>query len=390
MARFIIPKGVDYNFTIKVMEDDSFLPQNLDGFEPLESKLQIIDAETGDATGIEADLTKITEDTIDEVPLIEEVTTLSILEVQEAKYAITINGSEYSVDYSGVNYTITPTNTATLADDIVASFVLSGDNVYDISVISASNMYQVVGNTITLIADNIPENFTIAFNYGEQIAIDPAIITPVTNVPADTSAIATALAAIITSGSPLNITAVATTNQVAITEITGAVATITYTSNLVSSGYQEGTEFVAAGTSTYYNDNGFLKGTILGSETDDVTIDSFVLASITEALDTNRTTITNVVVYNLTTDTTLTITTDYTIIGGVVTLLGNLVNIGDTIEISYETTDTVIGLAVDRGDKVDGYPLKALYQGVVTVNFSDGTPTKTALIDEVYVTHAGV
>lgn len=315
MSDFIIPKGVDYNFTIKVMEDDSFLPQNLDGFDPIGSKLQIISSSTGDATGIEADLTSITEDIIDEVPLVEEVTTLSVLEVTESKYAVTINASEYSVDYSGVNYTITPTNTATLADDVVASFVLTGDDVYDISVISANNMYQVVGNTVTLIADNTPEDFTIAFNYGDQIAIDPTNTTPVTNVPADTSAIATELASVITSGSPLNITAVATTNQIAITETTGAKAIITYTSNLVLSGYIDGTEYVAGGALTYFNDNGYIEGTLLGSATSQ--------------------------------------------------------------------------LVVERGDEVDGYPLKALYQGVVTVNFSDGTPTKTALIDEVYVTYAG-
>lgn len=43
-----------------------------------------------------------------------------------------------------------------------------------------------------------------------------------------------------------------------------------------------------------------------------------------------------------------------------------------------------------RGDAVDGYYLKPTYQGVINIKFTDGTPERTAIIEKVYVAPTGV
>ena len=45
-------------------------------------------------------------------------------------------------------------------------------------------------------------------------------------------------------------------------------------------------------------------------------------------------------------------------------------------------------LEVERGDKVDGYYLKPVYQCIITVKFSD-IPDILSIIDKVYVTPTG-
>lgn len=55
-----------------------------------------------------------------------------------------------------------------------------------------------------------------------------------------------------------------------------------------------------------------------------------------------------------------------------------------TMPALYTTT-----LGYERGDKVDDYYLKPVYQGIATVKFTDDTGDMTAIIDKVYVAPTG-
>ena len=39
----------------------------------------------------------------------------------------------------------------------------------------------------------------------------------------------------------------------------------------------------------------------------------------------------------------------------------------------------------ERGEKVDGYYLKPTYEGIITIVFTDNTPTRTVLLENIYV-----
>ncbi|MCF6330295.1 MAG: N4-gp56 family major capsid protein [Sulfurimonas sp.] len=78
------------------------------------------------------------------------------------------------------------------------------------------------------------------------------------------------------------------------------------------------------------------EGALIGVETD-----SFVLETETDAMDTGETSLTNVVVYNVTQAAALTATTDYTVANGVVTIVDTAASaIGDTIHVSYDDDGT--------------------------------------------------
>jgi len=47
-------------------------------------------------------------------------------------------------------------------------------------------------------------------------------------------------------------------------------------------------------------------------------------------------------------------------------------------------------LTYERGDKVDGYYLKPVYQGKLTVKFTDSTPTRNAIVEGICVAPTGV
>ena len=97
---FVIPKGLDFKFTVQIMEEDSFLPQVLDGFS--DGTLTLIRLDTMATTvGVNPiPLTKITEDTVDAILLVEEETTLSVATLGIGEYFITINDTTYSVVYT--------------------------------------------------------------------------------------------------------------------------------------------------------------------------------------------------------------------------------------------------------------------------------------------------
>lgn len=46
-------------------------------------------------------------------------------------------------------------------------------------------------------------------------------------------------------------------------------------------------------------------------------------------------------------------------------------------------------LLYERGDKVDGYYLKPMYFGVITITFTDGTPSITTVIDNILIVPTG-
>lgn len=233
---FVIPKGLDFDFTVQIMEEDSFLPQKLDGF--LDGFLKIIDMATGaPVTGVaNIPLAKIVEDVVPAVLVVAEETELSVATLGIGEYSITVNDTTYSVIY-----TVAPTDLAVVTADLYAQMTVM----------------------------------------------------------------------------PMNITAtyVALSNVITIKDITGGTAVVTYSLNIAKTAYVIGIEAIDGYTKTFYNDNGYLKGSIT--------------ALVTDLLE------------------------------------------------------------VTRGDAVDNFYLKAKYQGVLQVNFSDNTPNKTALICEIYIVNTG-
>ena len=39
----------------------------------------------------------------------------------------------------------------------------------------------------------------------------------------------------------------------------------------------------------------------------------------------------------------------------------------------------------ERGEKVDGYYLKPTYEGIITIAFTDDTPTRTVMLENIYI-----
>lgn len=42
-------------------------------------------------------------------------------------------------------------------------------------------------------------------------------------------------------------------------------------------------------------------------------------------------------------------------------------------------------MSFERGEKVDGYYLKPTYEAIITIGFSDSTPTRTVILQDIYV-----
>jgi len=57
---------------------------------------------------------------------------------------------------------------------------------------------------------------------------------------------------------------------------------------------------------------------------------------------------------------------------------------GGVIKVTVPGTLTTL-MNYERGDKVDGYYLKPTYEAIITVGFSDGTPTRTVMLEDIYV-----
>lgn len=186
---FTIPKGLDFDFTVQVLQENSFLPQDLTGF--LNGTFKLIDISTGASIpGVnDVVLSKITEDVIDPIVLVEEELELTIAVNEAALYYIDINGTRYSVDYTAG----AAASTAAVAD---------------------------------------------------------ALYALMTVVPQDVSVVHTPATAVIT-----------------IKNTVGQSNTVLFTNNIAQTNYIKGVEAVDGYTSTYYNDNGFLKGNIPAIET---------------------------------------------------------------------------------------------------------------------------
>ena len=63
--------------------------------------------------------------------------------------------------------------------------------------------------------------------------------------------------------------------------------------------------------------------------------------------------------------------------------------INGRLRVSLDATMTS-SLSYERGDKVDGYYIKPMYQGTVVVKFTDSTPTRIAVVPDIKVAPLGV
>lgn len=185
---FVIPKGLAFDFVVQILEEDSFLPQKLDGF--LNGSFALIDTELGESI-VDVNtvvLNKITEDIVDPIALVVEETELSIATGVQGIYYVSINDTNYQVDYTahGSNPTL---------NEVAAA------------------LYALMGV--------LPQNVAVTL---------------------------------------LN-------NILTIKNTVGQANTVVYTTNIAKTNYILGIEAVDGYTKTFYNDNGYLKGTIPALET---------------------------------------------------------------------------------------------------------------------------
>ena len=57
---------------------------------------------------------------------------------------------------------------------------------------------------------------------------------------------------------------------------------------------------------------------------------------------------------------------------------------GGRIKVTVPSSITA-NMNYERGEKVDGYYLKPTYEGIITIAFTDSTPTRTVLLENIYV-----
>jgi hypothetical protein len=204
---FIIPKGLDFDFVVQILEEDSFLPQVLDGF--VDGSFALIDTELGESiVGVNTiALSKITEDTVDAIILVEEEIELSVATSMQGLYYIDINETRYQVDYTehGSDPTLNEVATAL---------------------------------------------------YGQMGVL------------------------------PQNVAVTLLNNVLTIKNTIGQANTVIYSTNIAKTNYIIGVEAVDGYTKTFYNDNGYLKGTIPALETAELEVsrggveDSYYLKSL--------------------------------------------------------------------------------------------------------------
>jgi len=113
---FIIPKGLDFPFTVQIKKEDTLLPQPLDEFT--DGTFSIITRDTGKiaAGTIPVVLNKVTEDVIAEIPAVETEVDLTVTIATDELYTITVEGTTYSVDYTDGSQ---PATTAEIATALI-------------------------------------------------------------------------------------------------------------------------------------------------------------------------------------------------------------------------------------------------------------------------------
>lgn len=177
MADFIIPKGKQFEFTVQVMEFESFLPQDLTTMTTADITLVDYSA-TSDFFG-KYDLVTYGA-TNDGVLAAAEVTTITIPFVELATYSVAIEGTTYAYTVTDLTGVTTGTIAASLlalmgdmanasADIIVLDsnvITITGDTVgYDLSIIAVST--NLVIETTTTATAGVPssEDYNIQNGY---------------------------------------------------------------------------------------------------------------------------------------------------------------------------------------------------------------------------------
>ena len=118
MSKFIIPKGIDYDFTIQVFEEDSFLPQDLTDFvQGAGSELILLDIVTGDRVSLGAH-TGIYLEAIGDSISTPEVFEYRVAYNDYGVFTINVNNVDYSFNHSSA--ITTPLTTQAIASKIGA------------------------------------------------------------------------------------------------------------------------------------------------------------------------------------------------------------------------------------------------------------------------------
>jgi len=156
MSRFIIPQGTDYTFTVQIMEEDSFLPQNVSELDNLLSEFKIRNKADGtpavDVNGIELAQMLVERKAVivGNTAAVPEDTTLQISRVGYEKYSITVKGEVYEVDNETDIFSVNTQSGAVNAGDTVATVVIHSSSITAATVSNQDGYYTTNGNYIVL------------------------------------------------------------------------------------------------------------------------------------------------------------------------------------------------------------------------------------------------
>ena len=285
MSRFTIPKGIDYTFTVQIMEEDSFLPQDVSDVDETTSTFKILNKADGtvaqDATGVDVATVQVNKKStsIPTVAAKPEETQLTIAKVEYEKYTVTIKGEIYIVDNKTDIFSVAPQSSLpTLSGGAVSEVVIHSSLATHATVSNADGYYTMRDNYVVL-TDLGAANATALTNYTVTVASKTSpSIAPAGNYDGDTLKLEADIAAAMRTAMkalPDGITVNAAGGQdasgtipgsevIVINEVNGGQAKVDKSPNIIQTKYTLG---VPKKDSSWYDTNGYLTVTIPAIET---------------------------------------------------------------------------------------------------------------------------
>ena len=287
MSRFIIPKGVDYTFTVQIMEEDSFLPQDVSDVNESTSTFKILNKSDGtvakDASGIDVATVQVIKKStsILTVAAKPEETQLTIAKVEYEKYIVTIKGQEYIVDNKTDIFSVVPQSSLpTVSGGAVSEVVIHSSLATHATVSNADGYYTMRDNYVVL-TDLGAANATALTNYTVTVASKTSTsIAPTTSGSYDgdtlkseadiAAAMRTAMKALPDGVTVNTVTAtdasgtIPGSDVIVINEVNGGQAKVDKSSNIIQTKYTLGTP---KKDSSWYDTNGYLTVTLPAIET---------------------------------------------------------------------------------------------------------------------------
>lgn len=271
---------MEFTFTVQVMEQDSFLPQDVTTFSDTLSKMKLLNKCDGTLVvlpaGEEDILITKKSSSIADTPAVAEVTTLEVASYAYEKYNMTISGEFYEIDNETDIFSVTPEPTGSAGDP-------QGTKVGEVTILSSISLvgtvwdtngyYEMNGNDIVLTAAGSTADASVSGSYdvtvGGNVQTASIVAIPVTvnNRIGDGTTISIADALRVEAAvAPTDITITGDgTAEIIITHTTGGQANVDKSSNIIQTGYVVGS---LAEDSVWYDQNGYVIATMTATQTD--------------------------------------------------------------------------------------------------------------------------